>query len=166
MDFSIRPAGLKELGIVSDILNASWRPAYGTILSEEQTRFMLSTLFSREKMKQQILEENHCFMLACLHGEAIGFAAYQHNFNRRECCKLHKLYLLPEMQGLGFGKLLLLELMQQARAKNQKSLFLNVNRQNPAKQFYEKLGFTIAEQVDIPIGNGYYMNDFVMELKL
>jgi hypothetical protein len=41
-----------------------------------------------------------------------------------------------------------------------------VNRYNKAKDFYEKAGFKIIETVDIEIGNGFYMNDYVMELPL
>ena len=46
------------------------------------------------------------------------------------------------------------------------SLLLNVNRQNKAKFFYEKLGFTVIKEEDIDIGNGYFMNDYVMEKRL
>lgn len=42
-------------------------------------------------------------------------------------------------------------------------LELNVNRQNKARIFYEKFGFVIVEEKDIPIGNGYFMNDYVMQ---
>jgi len=30
--------------------------------------------------------------------------------------------------------------------------------------FYEKRGFTISEEVDIGIGEGYFMNDYIMGL--
>ena len=43
---------------------------------------------------------------------------------------------------------------------------LNVNRQNNAVDFYKRLGFTILKEVDIPIGKGYFMNDYVMSLTL
>jgi len=41
-----------------------------------------------------------------------------------------------------------------------------VNRQNNAKNFYEKLGFVVIKEEDIDIGNGYFMNDYVMEMML
>jgi ribosomal protein S18 acetylase RimI-like enzyme len=43
------------------------------------------------------------------------------------------------------------------------TLQLNVNRNNPAKIFYEKLGFAVLNEEDIDIGNGYFMNDYVMQ---
>ena len=29
--------------------------------------------------------------------------------------------------------------------------------------FYEKLGFQIIKEEDVDIGNGYFMNDYIME---
>ena len=54
------------------------------------------------------------------------------------------------------------------RAKSFKNdvLFLNVNRFNKAQYFYKKLGFEVAYEEDIEIGNGYLMEDFVMEKKI
>jgi hypothetical protein len=45
-------------------------------------------------------------------------------------------------------------------------MILNVNRYNKARFFYEKFGFKIIDEVDISIGNNYFMNDYVMELNL
>ena len=46
------------------------------------------------------------------------------------------------------------------------ALQLNVNRHNKALHFYEKQGFKIIRKEDIDIGSGYFMNDYVLELKL
>jgi hypothetical protein len=41
-----------------------------------------------------------------------------------------------------------------------------VNRYNKARAFYEKLGFVVIDEKDFDIGNGYFMNDYVMEKKI
>jgi hypothetical protein len=41
-----------------------------------------------------------------------------------------------------------------------------MNRNNKARQFYEKNGFIIIKEEDIDIGNNYFMNDYVMEKRL
>jgi ribosomal protein S18 acetylase RimI-like enzyme len=44
-----------------------------------------------------------------------------------------------------------------------KTIRLTVNRQNfKSINFYFKLGFKIEKVADFDIGNGYFMNDFVM----
>ena len=52
--------------------------------------------------------------------------------------------------------------------KNKKGnrLLLNVNRNNKAVQFYLSLDFSIIKEEDNDIGNGYFMNDYVMERKV
>ncbi len=51
-------------------------------------------------------------------------------------------------------------------ANNVKMVELNVNRQNKAVDFYKNIGFKIIKEVDIPIGEGYFMNDYVMQKEL
>jgi hypothetical protein len=43
---------------------------------------------------------------------------------------------------------------------------LNVNKYNSAQDFYKKLGFCIDYEEVIDIGNGYVMDDYVMEKEL
>jgi len=71
--------------------------------------------------------------------------------------------LLPETQGKGFGKFMINEIVKIAKSNNQKGIYLNVNKYNTAKFFYEKVGFTIVKEEVIDIGNGYVMDDYVME---
>jgi ribosomal protein S18 acetylase RimI-like enzyme len=55
------------------------------------------------------------------------------------------------------------EIIRIAKTNNQKGIYLNVNKYNSAKFFYEKLGFTNVKEEVIDIGNGYVMDDYVME---
>jgi ribosomal protein S18 acetylase RimI-like enzyme len=41
-----------------------------------------------------------------------------------------------------------------------------VNRRNKARNFYEKNGFYVIEEINLDIGNGYVMDDYIMEKKL
>ena len=43
---------------------------------------------------------------------------------------------------------------------------LNVNRHNRALHFYERMGMRKLREGDFPIGNGYYMNDYIMGLDI
>ena len=70
------------------------------------------------------------------------------------------------MHGKGVGKLLVNEVKNIAQRNGGKFLRLNVNKNNKAKSFYEKIGFKIKETVKLAIGNGFFMDDYVMELEL
>jgi len=93
-----------------------------------------------------------------------GFASYGRRTEDPTVYKLQKLYVLPENHGRGYGRLLIDEVKRRLIAENIKTLDLNVNRYNNAKSFYEKLGFSVIAQEDVPIGP-YWMNDFVMRLR-
>lgn len=80
-----------------------------------------------------------------------------------ENTKIHKIYVLPNTQGKGIGKLLIDEVLKIAKQKKQSSLTLNVNRDNRAIQFYKHLDFKIVGEENIPIGNGFLMEDYIME---
>ena len=74
--------------------------------------------------------------------------------------------MLPDLHGKGLGKALLDIVTENAITLGAKTLRLNMNRHNKAKQFYERNGFTIIKQEDVDIGNNYFMNDYVMEKQL
>jgi len=98
--------------------------------------------------------------------EAVGFASFEHNVNHSGKTKIHKIYILSSQQGKGTGKALVDYIEQQALPFGDKALFLNVNKYNSAIQFYQKIGFEITKEEVIDIGNGFVMDDYVMEKQL
>lgn len=74
--------------------------------------------------------------------------------------------MLPSMQGKGAGRFVINEILKAIHRKGGHALQLNVNRNNKAVDFYKKFGFEIIREEDINIGNGYFMNDYVMEKKI
>lgn len=77
--------------------------------------------------------------------------------------KIHKLYVLPEAQGKNIGAMLVNYISEKAKYNHQSAIFLNVNKYNSAQIFYKKIGFIVAYEEIIDIGNGFVMDDFVME---
>jgi len=60
---------------------------------------------------------------------------------------------------------LLQKVCNHAKENGANTLQLQVNRNNIAVNFYKKHGFKIIAEEDFDIGNGYFMNDYVMELQ-
>ncbi len=160
-----RIASKEDLAIVQHIASAAYHHTYVPILGQDQVDFMLKRFYGLGALSQQA-DQGQVFIIAQEDGEDIGFAAFGKNEPDIATYKLFKLYLLPEKQGTGVGRFLVNEVISHARSAGARSLQLNVNRFNKARGFYEKLGFVIKEQVDIPIGERYYMNDFVMEMDI
>jgi GNAT superfamily N-acetyltransferase len=158
----IRAAIIADLPAIQEVAQRTWRPTYGNILSEEQTCYMLEMMYSTEALHAQI-KKGHTFIVLERGNEVLGFASFEANHKMEPgLCKLHKLYLLPEEKGKGLGIKLLQEVMLLAKQRGQQRIWLHVNRYNPARDFYLKCGFSILQEEDISIGQGYYMNDYLM----
>jgi ribosomal protein S18 acetylase RimI-like enzyme len=93
----------------------------------------------------------------------LGFIGIEHNYENGNITKIHKIYILPQTQGKGIGKTAMEAIEKLALENNSSSILLNVNRFNKALNFYQKMGFNVIDEVNIEIGNGYLMEDFVME---
>jgi ribosomal protein S18 acetylase RimI-like enzyme len=162
----IRLLQKKELPKVQSIAHHTWPSTFANILSQEQIEYMLNWMYSLEMLESQ-LDKGHTFLLAEEEGKELGFAGFELNYSEGLKAKLHKIYLLPEAQGKGAGKALILEVAERAKKAGQKSLLLNVNKYNQkAIEFYNRIGFQEIYKEVIDIGNGYVMDDVVMELKL
>lgn len=160
MDIKIRNASLEDLPSIQKLAKDIWPIAYGSILSKEQLDFMLDKFYSNDSLKIQ-MSENHYFFLAVYNQAPVGFASFSMTDPGK--CKLHKLYVLPSIQKTGLGKQLLEKVETTVKEMGVKILQLNVNRNNSARLFYERNDFAIIRQEDIDIGNGFFMNDYVME---
>lgn len=162
----IRQLSKEELLLVQSIAHRTWPSTFANILSPEQIEYMLNWMYSLEMLESQF-EKGHTFLLAEENGEELGFAGFELNYSEGPKAKLHKIYLLPAAQGKGVGKALILDVEDRARNAGQKSLLLNVNKYNQkAIDFYLKMGFQEIYKEVIDIGNGYVMDDVVMELNL
>lgn len=148
---------------IREIAKEVWPIAYGTILSREQLDYMMEMMYSVTSLQQQANEKGNHFILATKNEIPVGFAAYEFNYNKKPKTKIHKIYILPNHQAKGIGKQLMDFIINKAKERHQKALILNVNKKNIAIRFYERIGFTISFEEVIDIGNGYVMDDYVME---
>jgi diamine N-acetyltransferase len=161
----ITKATKDQLSIVRDLAYKIWPSTYLSIISKAQLDYMLDKFYSVESLKNQMLENDQIFLLIEDNNEYLGFCAYELNVADSKKTKLHKIYVLPSTQGKGIGKLLLAEVEKTAKNNKNTSVYLNVNRNNNAQNFYLMQGYTILKTEDIDIGFGYLMEDYVMEKK-
>lgn len=157
--FLLRDADERDITLIQELTAKVWPQTYASILSPEQIRYMLEMSYSTAALERQ-MREGHQFYIASREQEPIGFASVSET--QPGHFKLHKIYLLGSEQGKGTGRLMLETILQLLRTRGGKRLELNVNRYNKARQFYEKLGFTVIKEEDIDIGEGFFMNDYVM----
>lgn len=159
---TIFEANPEDLPLIQELAYKIWPSTYGEILSEEQLKFMLDKFYDLDFLKIQMNNGQHFLLIK--EGNAVyGFASYELNYENSNQTKIHKIYVLPETQGKGIGKKLIDFIEKITFENNNSDVILNVNRFNKALGFYEKIGFRIIETIDIEIGNGYLMEDYIME---
>jgi GNAT superfamily N-acetyltransferase len=161
----LRKGKEQDIESIQDLANRTWYVTYGDYLSVEQIEYMLDKMYNKGELLSQF-KDGYVFLMAGADGIDLGFACFSVLDSASGIYKLHKLYVLPETHGKGVGKLLMNEVVNLAKRAGATRLQLNVNRNNKASDFYTKAGFIIKETIDLDIGNGFLMNDYVMEKTL
>jgi len=158
----IRKATKEDIETIQSIAKITWAITY-TFLPQGQIEYMLELMYSNNSLLEQ-MSNKHQFYVAIADENIIGFASVSKQ--DENICKLNKLYVLPTTQKKGAGKALLQMVLAYAKENGAKEIQLQVNRNNNAKDFYLQQGFTILYEADFEIGNGFFMNDYVMGFKL
>ena len=173
----LRTATLTDCALIRSISERTWPSTYGHIISQEQIDFMLDWMYSDESLEKQ-MDSGCVFYIASIkkeneQWEDVGFCSVspeeeENNSTEKvegsKAHKLNKLYVLPSAQGTGAGKALLNKSIEVVKAAGSSSLFLQVNKLNTAYSFYLKHGFIKEAEYKFDIGNGFYMDDYVMRL--
>lgn len=154
----------ENVSLIQDLARRSWKNAYAEILSEEQMEYMLSEMYSKAELESQLQNPNYQYYLIVDedNNSYEGFIGYEHNYEDKTT-KLHRIYLIPESKGKGLGKLALQFLNKKVSENGNKRIILNVNKHNAARNFYESQGYRVYDEGVFDIGNGFVMDDFLME---
>lgn len=160
----IRELASDELHIIEDLAKVIWPVSFKKMISRSQITYMLEWMYNQKKLRENY-RNGHRYAVFTEKNNAIGFLSYEPKTNK-STVRIHKLYVHPLIQKKGIGKKLLNYAIKEAIRQNMTNVDLFVNRTNPAVVFYKHLGFTIEEEIDLDIGNGYFMNDYRMKLKI
>lgn len=163
---TIRKATTDDIQLINKMAQVIFPATYREILSKEQLEYMMDRMYSPINLHNQMKKEGHIYYIAYIEGEAAGYVSIQpegeHLFH------LQKIYVLPHFQGKKLGKVLFEQAIKAIKEIHPEpcEMHLNVNRNNKALQFYEHLGMKKVSEGDFYIGNGYFMNDYIMGLKI
>ncbi len=160
-------AQLNDTPLIEELAQEIFRATYKGILSPAQIDFMMEWMYSQESLRRQISEEGHVYHIVHYGGIPVGYVSVQQQGER--LWHLQKIYLREGMQGKSVGKKMFLKAVEYIRENSAlpAAMELNVNRNNvQAWQFYEHMGMHKASQGDFHIGNGYYMNDYIMAMEI
>lgn len=161
MSIDIRPIAPEDLPTIAALARATWLDAYAGIISREQIDYMLAQRYDPERLKADTGNPEKWLHQVFIDGVRAGFAAC-------EICgdefKLDKLYIHPDMQRKGAGAALIAHAAALARDRGYPAMILAVNKNNAqALRAYDRYGFHVRDKTVTDIGNGFIMDDYIME---
>ncbi|OGA23906.1 MAG: hypothetical protein A3I02_08090 [Betaproteobacteria bacterium RIFCSPLOWO2_02_FULL_67_26] len=140
-----------------------WHAHYPAIVSAAQIEYMLEQRYNPGVVQSELRRDDLWWDKLMVGEVMAGFASYFLTGAPGEM-KLDKLYVHPRHQRQGYGGRMIDRACEIARARGCNRLTLAVNKNNrSAVNAYLKHGFRIADAVVKDIGQGFVMDDFIME---
>ncbi len=162
----LKPMTEGDFHTVANLAATIWRSHYSKIVSMAQIDYMLDERYAHDNLSKYLESGKQWFEILWLGKKPVGYCSYSLTSNPGEV-KLEQLYLLEECRGKGLGSLMLCHVEAEAQKKNAGLLMLQVNKRNENSiAIYRKVGFQIREEAIFDIGNGYFMDDYVMEKRI
>lgn len=151
----------EEIIELATLAREIWEEHFTPILKPGQVDYMLEKFQSESAVTRQIQEDGYRYFLLQKDGETIGYTGIQSQNGK---LFLSKLYVKKEARGNGYASETFAFLEDLCRKEGLCAIWLTVNRFNyDTIAVYQKKGFiTLREQVS-DIGNGFVMDDYIME---
>jgi len=160
---AIIPVPLDDVQAIAALAREVWYATYPGIISTGQIEYMLGQRYTPEVIRREI--ENHDAAWDELRddGKLVAFISYFPADSAGDL-KVDKLYVAKTGQRKGYGGRLLDHAARTGRDRGFEHLILAVNKKNEqAINAYRKHGFRVREAVTKDIGEGFVMDDFIME---
>ena len=147
----------------SDFASEVFIDYYIPLIGEKQARYMADLFLSQDAILK-LIDDGAVFRLVKDEGEIIGFCEYKKEEGR---LFLSKLYARKDQRHKGVGRFMFEDVKAYARRNGLKKIYLTVNKGNtPSYEIYLHLGFKVIDSVVNDIGQGYVMDDYIMEYTL
>lgn len=153
----------EEIKELSELASSVVKEHYDPIIGAAQNDYMIGMFQSPEAILRQ-LKEGHIFYILTEDGKYIGYFAC---YGKEGRLYLDKFYIHKSCRGRGYGHYMMEHIIDIAKEKEYPAIFLNVNKNNTDSiAIYQKMGFKIIRSEKNPIGHGFYMDDYVLELTI
>ncbi len=151
----VKAENIKEL---ANLASNIWHEYWPVLLSQEQIDYMVENFQSENAIETQIADENYTYYFIKYNRENAGYFGIS---DKGEYLFLSKLYISRNFRHKGIGTKAFEEIKRLSSGKN---IRLTVNKHNlNSIAAYEKWGFTTIDSVVTDIGNGFVMDDYIME---
>ena len=149
-----------QIARVAGLAARIWSEYWADKLKEGQTEYMVNKFQSFQPIKDSIADGYEYYILKS-GGQDIGYTGFNFEEDR---VFISKIYLNRDYRGLGLSAQILDMIKARALSEGFHKAYLTVKRDNTqAINAYKRAGFVVSGQADTDIGNGYEMNDYILE---
>ncbi len=149
----IRRAEVADAGRIADVHDAAWRQAYRGIIPGRDLEKMIAR--RGPLWWRRALHRHTAVLVLEVGGDIVGYATLGPNRMRMlpQAGEIYEIYLLPEHQGLGFGRSLFDAARLELRRYGLASFSVRVLADNEsAVAFYRRMGGRMAAETGERIG--------------
>lgn len=148
---------------IADLADIIWHEHFTPIIGSGQVEYMLEKFQSFPALKEQVLNGYEYYQLYS-GGKFCGYCGV-HPENGK--LFLSKLYIRKEARGQHLATKAFAFLRQLCLERNLSAIWLTCNKYNSTTlAVYRHLGFQVIDTQEADIGNGYIMDDYIMEYQL
>ena len=146
-----------DIKTLAELTNEIWHEYWPCILSAEQIDYMVEKFQSENAIINQMKNENYKYYFINYENKNVGYVGISPH---SDYLFLSKLYIKKEFRHKGIGKAVFEKIKDFGFDKIQ----LTVNKYNKNTiDAYLKYGFKIIDSIVSDIGNGFVMDDYIME---
>ncbi len=166
----------EDVRVLSRIADEVWHQHFASILSTKQIDYMVEKFQSYPAMLRQRAEEGYQYYFIHEEGDEAALPEHEAYGGHRgymgfrvdeDAVFLSKLYLLQPYRGRALASRAVEFLISIAQQHGCRKIWLTVNRYNDHTiEVYKHWGFTVAREQCADIGNGFVMDDYIMQLEV
>ena len=145
-----------------------WHEYWPALIGEAQTDYMVERFQSLAAIERDMAEHvyEYWFLQAEDDGRIVGYTG-GHVEAQTNRFFISKIYLLAEERGRGFASQTIRFYEGLCRERNLEAMYLTVNKGNDLGiRAYLGTGFRTIDAVETDIGNGFIMDDYIMEKRI
>jgi ribosomal protein S18 acetylase RimI-like enzyme len=147
MELHYRRCDIKDLEKLVEVSITTFDDTFRDYIAGKNMKAYMDSAFTRNKLTKELEHEESEFYFAYLNDSIVGYfkineAGAQTELSDKSSLELERFYLLKEFRGRDLGEQMLEKVLNTAREKKVKYIWLGVWEKNyRAQRFYRKHGF-------------------------
>lgn len=154
----------EEQEVLATLAKEIWNEYWPALIGQDQTDYMVDNFQSLSAIKRDMTEHDYEYwFLMDENGKIVGYTG-GHNEPETNRFFISKIYLLKEERGKHYASDVIRFYEELCTDRDLEAMYLTVNKHNElGVRAYRAKGFETIDEVETDIGEGFVMDDFIME---